>query len=100
MRYIIAKLSFDEISFQELDSNDLKKLCNKVRQKFKITTSIDTTSDEPAIFIALLHQRADQLQSSLDQISDYCEECGLGRISQEEVIFEAFEDVVSAYQSN
>jgi len=88
--YAIGKFVFEDQLTHD-NPREFKIFLNKFKQKFRVSAKI-STQNSPTLYAALVSSKYQLLQSTLDQMSDYCDESGLGRLSHEEVIIEDFED--------
>ena len=70
---------------------DLKSLVVKLRARFTACVKVDqmaTRKSAPTLVIAQLNAHQSSLQNQMDQIIDFCEDSGFGRVESEEAIMD------------
>lgn len=96
MYFAISKLIFENETSSH-DQRELKSLIEKIRARFKITVRISEDfqkSGIPAIVLAALHPQQEALNQLLDNVVEFCELSGFGRIAEEKTILEDFESAL------
>ncbi len=90
MYFAISKFTLDLDTETKRDEKALKALCEKIRSRFKI--SVGSTANgrqgETAIVVAALAQTEERLGQMLNDIGDFCEESGFGRVTDEESLLD------------
>ena len=89
MYFAVMKISFEQSSTQ--NRKDLAALVDKLRARFRICAMSCSTSEddgEASIAITSLAHSEEALSKQLDSISEFCENAGLGRISDEKTLLD------------
>jgi uncharacterized protein YlxP (DUF503 family) len=96
MYFAVAQITFeDEVT--SYDYKELKSLTEKLRARFRICVRVADGSPQsapPAIVIAALHPQQESLSRLLDQVVEFCENSGFGRIAEERTILEHLESLL------
>ena len=83
----IQRICFDPDS-GSIHPKDAKNLCLKIKQRFSVLASFETrleTGEIHDLFITTQTQKGAHMKTLSDQICDFIESTGFGRISQQEV---------------
>lgn len=90
MFYCISRLSFTPSTDPDEDIKQLGILCNRLRQRFKIAVKIDKSGSisPPRIVIAHLNENQALLSKKIDQVIEFCEDSGFGRVESEDAILD------------
>ncbi len=94
MYFAVTKLCFDLDNNTVRDSKELASLCERIRKKFKVTASPCPLEKTQASIAIVTLQRAEQkISKLLDDISEFCETCGFGRVSQEHTLIDTIDSI-------
>jgi hypothetical protein len=95
MYFCISKLVFDFDVRLQPDDRELKALAEKIRKRFKVVAKpvALTDSGEIAMALAGLDRSQERLSRTLDEISELCEQAGLGRIDREICLMDHFDNI-------
>ena len=89
----VSRLTFEDEP-SAYDNKELKSLCERIKSRFQVCVKVENSSQSfPRIVISALEHSQAVLDKKLDQVTDYCENSGFGRISQEEVFYEHVENL-------
>jgi hypothetical protein len=89
MHYAIVKASFSAGDKLEQDQRELQVLVKKIQTKFHV--SVKSSNDfsktgTPEIVVAVLERTDNLLRQKIDEILDFCEASGFGRVEDHEVV--------------
>ena len=94
MYFAVTKLCFELDTSTIYDSKALSSLCEKVRKKFRVSVAPCPLGDEDAsIAIALLHRTEQQISHTLDDIAEFCENSGFGRVKEEHTLIDSVDSI-------
>ncbi len=89
MYFAVSKFTLDLDTETSRDEKALKALCEKLRARFKIAVnSVNAGKGETAIVVAALSRSEETLSQMLNDIGDFCEESGFGRVTDEETLLD------------
>lgn len=97
MYFVVAKLLFADDGKTSYDAKEMQALLEKIRQRFKISVKSyhadkgSQTAD--GILLAAVGQTSHQLEQLIDDIAEVCETTGFGRIEDEQVLIESFDQL-------
>ncbi len=77
-------------------TTDLKRLAEKIRGRFKVCaacTSGNQRSEAHGIAIAALGAEEEKLSRLIDSIVAFCEQSGIGRVTNEEALIDHIEHI-------
>ncbi len=95
MYILISKL---ELSSEVLasDRREMKALVDRLRKKFKVSVlSYNPKGYGNTIIVSLLGHSEHKLSQTLDEVAEYCEFSGFGRIDSETTFLDDIENLFS-----
>jgi uncharacterized protein YlxP (DUF503 family) len=95
MHFAVMKLTFAAALDSEKDRKELKALAEKLRVRFKVCCSPYSIQEggAAALAIAALSGSENQLSRTLDEIANFCETSGFGRIEAESTLLDDVESI-------
>jgi len=94
MYFAVTKLCFDLDTSTPHDSKALSSLCEKLRKKFKASVAPCPIKDgDASVAIALLHRTEQQISNTLDDIAEFCENSGIGRVKEEHTLIDSIDSI-------
>ena len=92
MYFAVAKFTFESSGKKTPDDRkELRSLVEKIRARFKVSCAIASQPDDvgsASIAIAALAGSEDALDKKLDDIAEFCEAAGFGRIESEQTLLD------------
>ena len=78
----------------ETDARLLSSLCTKIEKRFKVTCRLqkDRFPDQPTIVFTGLGPTSQRSSETIDGIFGFCENHGLGRVTEDVVFLDDIED--------
>ncbi len=83
MHFFVSKISFSVESPSQNLGRDLHSLVEKIRARFRVAVTAFPSHAEVAIAITSLALTEEALNKQLDQIIEFCESSGFGRVASE-----------------
>ena len=95
MVFCVSKIGFYAGTDLNEDLRQLTILCKKLKKRFNICVMIDRKASQirPTILLSCIHESDNELSKLLDQVTDFCEESGYGRVEEESSFFESFDNL-------
>lgn len=95
MHFAVMKLTFAATLDSERDRKELKALAEKLRARFKICCApcASQEGDAASLAVTALAPTENQLSRMLDDIADFCETSGFGRIEGESTLLDDIESI-------
>lgn len=94
MYFAVVKLTFETEPGLVSDPHALRALTEKIRSRFKVSAAVcSADSGAMALAVAALGSSEERLSQTLDKVSAFCEEAGLGRIESEEALLDHIDSI-------
>lgn len=86
MYFAVMKISFEDEQ-SEPDKKALRSLAESLRSRFKVCAAV-IDGDSSAIAITALGSSEERLDQTLDGLTEFCENAGLGRIANDATLLD------------
>jgi hypothetical protein len=86
MYFAVMKLSFEDES-AEPDQKALRSLVESLRSRFKVTAAV-IEGQTSAIAVTALGSSEERLNQTLDALTEFCENAGMGRIESDATLLD------------
>lgn len=96
MFFGITKITFDIDSKTIHDRKKMRSLCDGIQKRFKVSAQPigdPEEEGEASVAIAALAPSEKQMTTLLDNISDFCENSGFGRVASEEALVDHVDSI-------
>lgn len=101
MYFAVVKLTFDEEGGGSADPHAWRSLCEKLRSRFKVCAAVcSEETGTNSIAITALGSSEERLSKMLDQLTDFCENAGLGRIASEDTLLDHMDNIAEFTSSS
>lgn len=94
MYFGLIKIEFDREDLTQHDRKEMHSLVEKLRNRFKACVKPSAEfqkTGEPSVCIATLGASEGELNREIEEILDFCDTSGFGRIAEESVIIDHFD---------
>ena len=104
MYYGLMQIQFDECILNQANIKDAKRLCLKIKSKYKVLASIGEVLDENnigsiSLYFSSLNSKTQFIIRTFEGIIEFCESSGFGRVVQDSRRIEAIDKDLKIPQS-
>lgn len=96
MHFLVSHIVFDVSTTSAVDIRALNSLCEKISKRFGILAKPYHSLERDgiaSIAIAAIANRQEALGRIADEVADFCEKAGFGRVEEEYALLDDFESL-------
>ena len=95
MFFTVSKICFSAENKTPLIARDLHSLVEKIRARFRVCVTAYPDTHEIAIAITSLALTEEALNKQIDQVIEFCESSGLGRVISESTLLDDVDSIAT-----
>ena len=100
MYFLVSKITFADDDSTSYDARELKALVERIRARYKVCAlaqPITASHGTLELVVTFLGHHQDQVNQTMDDIIDFCENSGFGRVDQELTLMDDVENLSEDY---